>query len=133
VDRHLLTSVLRANLDRLLAELDQLPVAAGLPLELCRGNGQYRVAVVLTSDGPAGHGPRPQPDVPDPVVVPNGPIRLRRIHRQLLAKATSEPVPSKRLIASCGYEYNSYSIEAVTTLCRARLLIRTPDGIVKPA
>jgi hypothetical protein len=54
---------------------------------------------------------------------------LRRVHRKLLEKATSDPIPTKKLITSAGYAVNTYSRDAVTHLCRAGLLLRTPDGI----
>jgi hypothetical protein len=69
---------------------------------------------------------------PAPAESPAPPPKLRRIHHRLLAKASATPVPAKKLIALAGYCVNTYSRDAVTQLCRAGLLLRTPDGIRLP-
>jgi hypothetical protein len=57
--------------------------------------------------------------------------RVERIHRQIHAKATEEPQTAKGLARRAGYLANSYSRTAITALCRAGHLTRTPDGIVR--
>jgi hypothetical protein len=77
--------------------------------------------------------PVPARPVADPPAAAAPAPKLRRIHRQLLAKASATPVPTKKLIALAGYPVNTYSRDAVTQLCRAGLLVRTPDGVRLPA
>lgn len=55
--------------------------------------------------------------------------RLCQVHKKLLSKADPvTPKTAKRLIAEAGYKDNTYARDAITYLCRLRLLIRTPDG-----
>jgi hypothetical protein len=71
-----------------------------------------------------------------PAVQPSAPPSgngLKRVHMQLLAKATQAPIPTKQLIRAAGYDPNSYARDAVTYLCRNGYLERTPDGVRLPA
>lgn len=84
--------------------------------------------LVNTQPSHVGNGASPATPQPPPADVP-----LRRVHRKILEKAGTVPMPTKQLVRLAGYSVNAWSRDAVTFLCRQGLLVQTPDGVCRPA
>lgn len=132
----LLRTLLRKQLEQILDLLDSLDVAQSLVpgdvLDTTNANRAFQLDLRVTRLGIQGTLPFVPPAEPPRVPPVAGPVKLGRIHRKILEKASpTDPRPAKKLIHDAGYEENSYSWAAITYLSRHRLLMRTPDGYLR--
>lgn len=106
---------------RLLALASELLAGEGEPVE--------RVEVIVrTPDGRCEHVIRSGPGELGPVALPG----LSDLDRGILAAASQEPLPAKRLAAKMRRSCNPYFRDHLRGLVRRGLLLQTPDGYRLP-